>query len=334
MAMKINDKNVLVTGGAGFIGSHVVDALEARGASVTVFDNLSTGRKEFLRHTAAEFVKGDCTKINELRKSMRGADAVFHVAANADIRGGVRNTRVDLEQNTLATYNVLEAMRLAGVKRIAYSSSSAAYGEPKKFPTPEDYPLAPTSLYGASKVAGEALVEAFSSSFGFHYWIYRYVSILGERYSHGSVYDFYKKMLSNPRRIEILGNGRQRKSYFYVGDCARAMAHTVEKGRPNEVYNIGSEKTLTPVQVADIVADEMGLGTVAYSFTGGERGWIGDQKVVLLDTRRLLATGFKPRVGIEEAIRRTVDYLKDSPSLLERGNKANREPHAPRAPRR
>src|SRR5687768_15492917 len=227
-----------VTGAAGFIGSNLVDRLLALGHAVTGYDNFSTGQHPFLAEAKAKpaftLVEGDLldeSRLNDAIKSGGGHDTVFHLAANADVRFGTDHPRRDLEQNTIATYNVLEAMRLAGVKRIGFSSTGSIYGEPNVHPTPEDAPFpVQTSLYGASKLAGEGLIQAYATGFGFNGMIFRFVSILGERYSHGHVYDFYRQLAADPTKLKVLGNGKQRKSYLYVQDCVDAILTVLDKG--------------------------------------------------------------------------------------------------------
>ena len=223
-----------VTGGAGFVGSTVVDRLLARGDEVVAYDNLSTGRREFLREALENrrfaLVEGDVLDGAAMGAAMRGADLVFHFAANADVRFGTEHPEKDLQQNTIATFRVLEAMRANGIKRLAFSSTGSIYGEPTTFPTPEDAPFpVQTSLYGASKLAGEGLISAYCEGFGFSAWIFRFVSILGERYTHGHVFDFYQRLRADPRRLHVLGNGGQRKSYLYVQDCVDAIFTALER---------------------------------------------------------------------------------------------------------
>src|SRR5215217_4936754 len=227
-------KRYFVTGGAGFIGSNLVDRLLADGHRVTAYDNLSTGQRPFLADAAKNphfaLVEGDVLDLPLLKKAVAGHEFVFHLAANADVRFGTNHPDRDLQQNTIATFNVLEAMRVNGVKRIGFSSTGSVYGEPTVFPTPEDAPFpVQTSLYGASKLAAEGLIEAYCEGFGFQGYIFRFVSVLGERYTHGHVFDFYKKLLADPTRLHVLGDGRQRKSYMYVQDCVDAMLLVFEK---------------------------------------------------------------------------------------------------------
>src|SRR5215471_4387576 len=225
-----------ITGGAGFIGSNLVDRLLAQGHAVTAYDNLSTGQPRFLDEAkskpAFKLIEGDLLDESKLASAIRNHDFVFHLAANADVRFGTQHPRRDLEQNTIATYNVLESMRQAAISKIAFSSTGSIYGEPEVHPTPETAPFPiQTSLYGASKLAAEGLVAAYAAAFEFQTYIFRFVSILGERYTHGHVFDFYKQLLDHPERLDVLGNGHQRKSYLYVQDCISAILTAAEKAK-------------------------------------------------------------------------------------------------------
>jgi UDP-glucose 4-epimerase len=313
-------KKAFVTGAAGFIGSNLVDRLLADGVAVVGWDNLSTGQERFLDQSfkSADFrlVRGDNLDLPALTQAMAGCDFVFHLAANADVRFGTDHTRRDLEQNTIATYNVLEAMRTGGIKRIAFSSTGSTYGEAKVIPTPEDAPFpVQTSLYGASKVAGEGLISAYGEGFGFEGYIFRFVSILGERYTHGHIFDFYKQLTEHPANLRILGDGQQRKSYLYVQDCIDAILHVTRqataKGAPQgtQIYNLG---TTEYVQVNDSVGHickALGL-TPKLEHTGGIRGWVGDNPFILLDTAKIRATGWAPKLSIEQGIIRTLRWLE------------------------
>jgi UDP-glucose 4-epimerase len=317
--MKTGIQRAFITGGAGFIASHLVDELLSRGASVVVYDNLSTGRMEFLPPTDAQLkmVKGDVLDLPKLKEAMVGCDFVFHFQANADVRGGKENTRIDLEQNTIATWNVLDAMRSNNVKAIAFASSSAVYGEPDIFPTPENYAASQTSLYGASKYAGEAMIQAYCEYFGMNCFIYRFVSWVGERYSHGIVFDLMKKLQRDRTRLPLLGDGTQKKSYLYVKDGVRGIMLGIEKAQTQKnVYNLGHDYFITVVEVVKIILDELGLQNVVLDFAGGQRGWVGDSPLVHLDTTKLKAMGWQPKVSIEEGIRRTARFLRENPFLL------------------
>jgi UDP-glucose 4-epimerase len=313
-------QKAFVTGCAGFIGSNLVDRLLADGVPVVGWDNMSTGQQRFLENAGTSkgftLIRGDNLDLPALTLAMKGCDFVFHLAANADVRFGTEHTRRDLEQNTIATYNVLEAMRLQGIKRIAFSSTGSTYGEAAVIPTPETaaFPIQ-TSLYGASKVAGEGLISAYCEGFGFEGYIFRFVSILGERYTHGHIFDFYKQLVEHPGTLRVLGDGQQRKSYLYVQDCVDAILHVTgigtAKSAPHrtQVYNLGTSEF---VQVKDSVAHICGaLGlTPTLEFTGGDRGWIGDSPFIFLDTAKVQSTGWKPKLTIEQGIIRTLRWLQ------------------------
>lgn len=314
--------HTVITGGAGFIGSTLADRLLAAGHRVTVYDNLSTGLARFLddarTHAGFTFVEGDLLDEARLTQAMAGADQVFHLAANADVRFGTQHPRRDLEQNTIATYNVLEAMRANGVRRIAFSSTGSIYGEPTVFPTPEAAPFPiQTSLYGASKLAGEGLIQAYCEGFGFQGYIFRFVSVLGERYTHGHVFDFYKKLLADPTRLPVLGNGRQRKSYMYVQDCIDGMLLAMDKAQDKvNIINLGTDGYTEVNQSIGWITGHLGLSpTLEYS--GGERGWVGDSPFIFLDTARARALGWNPKLTIEQAVVRTIAWLRDNRWVLE-----------------
>ena len=315
--------HVLITGGAGFIGSHLADRLLARGHRVTVYDNLSTGFVEFLgdarRQPGFTLIEGDLLDEAALAKALSGCDLVFHLAANADVRFGTAQPRKDLEQNTIATFNLLEAMRANGVRRIAFASSGSIYGETSVIPTPEDAPFpVQTSLYGASKLAGEGLIAAYCEGFDFQSWIFRFVSIVGERYTHGHVFDFYKSLARDPTTLHVLGNGRQTKSYLYVADCVEAMLAALERAQDKvNVFNLGTEEYVQVEDSIAIITAHLGLSP-RRTYAGGERGWIGDNPFIFLDTTRIRALGWAPRVGIRQGIIRTVDWLKANPWIYQR----------------
>jgi len=310
-----------VTGCAGFIGSNLADRLLSDGHDVIGYDNFSTGQKEFLEKAQEsrnfKLIHGDTLDLETIRRAMRDCDFVFHLAANADVRFGTEHPRKDLEQNTVATFNVLEAMRANNIKRIAFSSTGSVYGEATVIPTPEDAPFpVQTSLYGASKLAGEGLIAAYCEGYAFQSWIFRFVSILGERYSHGHVFDFYRQLKEDPTRLRVLGDGKQRKSYLYVQDCIDAMLLAIGTGagKPN-IFNLG-------VDGHCVVTDSIGWLCEALrvnprlEFAGGDRGWIGDNPCIFLDTTRIRALGWKPKLSIREGVVRTVEYLKKNEWVL------------------
>ncbi|CAN5890296.1 NAD-dependent epimerase/dehydratase family protein [soil metagenome] len=312
-------KNIFVTGGAGFIGSSLVDRLLSDGANVTVWDNFSTGQESFLaealKHPRFRLVRGDNLNPKGLTEAMAGCDTVFHLAANADVRFGLNHPGKDLEQNTIATFHALEAMRANGIKRIAFSSTGSVYGEAEIIPTPENHPFPiQTSLYAASKLAGEAMIQAYCEGYGFEGYIFRFVSILGERYTHGHVFDFYQQLLKDPNRLRVLGDGRQRKSYLYIEDCLSGMLHvmgreTARQARHGvEIYNLGTSEYVQVTDSIRFICEALGLQP-ELEFTGGNRGWVGDNPFIFLDTKKMLSTGWKPALTIQEGITRTLRWL-------------------------
>jgi UDP-glucose 4-epimerase len=319
MPVSLDDGTVVVTGGAGFIGSHVVDALVARGARVRVIDDFSSGFREFL-NPAADVCEASLLAPSRFGRVFAGATHVFHLAANADVRHGLEHPRRDVEQNLLATHNVLEAMREHGVSRIAFSSTGAVYGDASVLPTPEDAPFPiQTSLYGASKVAAEGLLSAYAHGYGLRADIFRFVSMLGPRYTHGHVFDFWRKLKVDATRLEVLGDGKQRKSYLHVADCVRAMLLGVEReAGPVNVLNIGHSDWLTVTDSVSIICRALGVSP-ALSFTGGDRGWVGDSPKILLDTARLRGLGWSPSIALPEAIVQTLQFLEANPYCAARG---------------
>lgn len=310
-----------VTGAAGFIGSSLADRLLSLGHTVTGFDNFSTGQEIFVaearKHPNFRMVKADLLDLDAVREAMTGADFVFHLAANADVRFGTDHPRRDLDQNAIATWNVLDSMRVLGIKKIGFSSTGSIYGESQTIPTPEDCPFpVQTSLYGASKLAAEGMIAAYCEGFGMQGYIFRFVSILGERYSHGHVFDFYKQLLANPGELKVLGNGKQRKSYLYIQDCLDAIMTAIEKaeGKVN-IFNLGTDEYCE-------VNDSIGwlTGTLGLSpklvYSGGDRGWIGDNPFIFLDCSRIRSLGWKPKLTIQEAVVKTLEYLQANQELL------------------
>ncbi|MBI5565821.1 MAG: NAD-dependent epimerase/dehydratase family protein [Chloroflexi bacterium] len=311
-----------VTGGAGFIGSNLVDRLLQAGHDVTVYDNFSTGQRRFLedaqRSSRFTLIEGDMLDLPRLTAALQGAAFVFHLAANADVRFGTQHPRKDLEQNTLATFNVLEAMRANDIRRLAFSSTGSIYGEPEVWPTPESAPFpVQTSLYGASKLAGEGLIQAYCEGFGFQGYIFRFVSILGERYTHGHVFDFYKRLRAEPDRLRVLGNGHQRKSYLYVQDCIDAMLLAIERATDKvNVFNLGTAEYCEVNGSIGWITQHLGLNP-ELDYAGGERGWIGDSPFIFLDTAKIRALGWTPKLTIQQGILRTVEFLQANPWVLE-----------------
>jgi UDP-glucose 4-epimerase len=313
---------VFITGGAGFIGSNLTDRLLQLGHTVTVYDNFSSGQRAFLeqasRSPAFSLIEGDNLSLQTLTRAMEGAELVFHMAANADVRFGLQHPGKDLEQNTIATFNVLEAMRTNGIRRLAFSSTGSVYGEPEIFPTPESAPFPiQTSLYGASKLACEGLIAAYAEGFQFQTYIFRFVSVLGERYSHGHVFDFYKRLRQSPGELHVLGDGRQRKSYLYIDDCIDAMLLALERAEAKvNVFNLGTDQYCEVNDSISWITQELGLAP-AISYAGGSRGWVGDSPFIFLDCSRIRALGWSARVSIREGVLRTLTYLKNNHWLLE-----------------
>jgi UDP-glucose 4-epimerase len=313
-----------VTGGAGFIGSNLVDRLLADGHRVTAYDNLVTGQPAFLNDARNasdrfKFIEGDLLDDKRLAAALVGHDFVFHLAANADVRFGTHHPRKDLEQNTIATYNVLETMRHAKINRIAFASTGSIYGECTVVPTPEDAPFpVQTSLYGASKLAGEGLIAAYCAGFNFKAYIFRFVSILGERYTHGHVFDFYHQLAQHPDRITILGNGKQRKSYLYIQDCIDAMLTVVKRATGTvNIFNLGANEYCEVNDSLGWICQAMNVSPTRH-YTGGDRGWIGDNPFIFLDTKRIQALGWKPKLNIQAGVVKTVEYLAANPWVFEK----------------
>jgi len=319
---------IFVTGAAGFIGSNLVDRLLADGKRVVGWDNFSTGQQEFLQpalaHPNFKLVEGDCLDLSALTRAMAGCDFVFHLAANADVRFGLDHPHKDFQQNAAATFNVLEAMRTSGVKCIAFSSTGSVYGEAEIIPTPENHPFpVQTSLYAASKLAGEGFIHAYCEGYGFEGYIFRFVSILGERYTHGHVLDFYKQLLAHPDHLKVLGDGTQRKSYLYIGDCLNAMLHVVNRGTARqarhhvETYNLGTDEYVEVNNSVKYICRALGLEP-KLEYSGGKKGWVGDNPFIFLDTKKIRATGWKTTLTIEQSILRTLQWLQKNQWVLQR----------------
>lgn len=312
----------IVTGCAGFIGSSLVDRLLEQGHSVVGIDNFSTGQRRFLEsanmNPKFNLIETDLSSLEALKEFFSGGEFVFHLAANADVRFGTEHPRKDLEQNTINTYNVLEAMRVNGIRRIAFSSTGSVYGEAKLIPTPEDAPFPiQTSLYAASKLAGEGLIAAYCEGFGFQSWIFRFVSILGERYTHGHVFDFYKQLKQDPNHLTVLGNGKQRKSYLYIQDCLDAILLAMEKADEKvNLFNLGADEYCEVNNSIQWICDTLNLNPER-SYTGGERGWIGDNPFIFLECSKIRSLGWKPKLGIKESIIKTVKFLQENEWVME-----------------
>jgi UDP-glucose 4-epimerase len=319
-------KKAFISGAAGFVGSSVVDRLLGKGLEVIGWDNFSTGHRAFLesalKHEKFRLIEGDNLDLPQLTAAMKDCDFVFHFAANADVRFGLEHPEKDLQQNTVATFNVLEAMRSNQVKGIAFSSTGSVYGEATLFPTPEDAPFpVQTSLYAASKMAGEGMIAAYTEGYGMEAYIFRFVSLLGERYTHGHVFDFYKQLLEHPGHLRVLGDGKQQKSYLYIQDCLDAMLHVIE-GKTAQtskhrvaIYNLGAPDYCRVTDSIGWICDHLKLKP-KLEFTGGDRGWIGDNPFIFLDTKRIQAAGWKAKLTIQEGICRTIDWLRDNQWVL------------------
>ena len=305
----------LVTGGAGFIGSHLVDELVNSGFKVTVIDNLSSGNIEFINHHLSsdniQFIEGDLTSLDDVMQATKNIDCVFHLAANPDIRLGTEITDTDLKQGTIATYNVLESMRLNGVKKIVFASSSVVYGEDAPLPTPENYgPCLPISLYGASKLACEGLITSWVGTFGLQAWIFRFANIIGERGTHGVIFDFIHKLKLDNSKLEVLGNGLQEKSYMEVKDCVKAIVRLFNSQSSSvNLFNLGSHDTCSVRRIAEIVIEETGMHDATIQYTGGERGWAGDIPKAMLSIDKMLSTGYDVNYNSEGAVRHTAKCL-------------------------
>jgi UDP-glucose 4-epimerase len=305
----------VVTGCAGFIGSNLTDRLLANGHEVIGIDNFSTGQRHFLQHALNnpkfQLHTVDLLDVDLIVDIFPKVDVVFHLAANADVRFGTNHPKRDLEQNTIVTFNVLEAMRLNGVKKIVFSSTGSVYGESSLIPTPEDGPFPiQTSLYGASKVAGEGLISAYSEGFGFQSWIFRFVSILGERYTHGHIFDFYLKLKEDPHSLNVLGNGKQRKSYLYIQDCIDAILLALESANDKvNIFNLGVEDYCEINNSVKWICDALEVNPTL-TFSGGDRGWIGDNPFIYLDTKKIGSLGWKPKLTIQEGVLKTLEWLK------------------------
>jgi UDP-glucose 4-epimerase len=299
-----------VTGAAGFIGSHLVEYLLAQGNWVTGYDNLSSGKRKWIQHLSDlphfKFFEADLLDLQALKKSVGSHDIVFHLAANTDIPNGNKDPRIDFENCIVGTFHMLEAMRANGTRQLVFASSSTVTGEPPVRPTPEDVgPLLPISHYGAGKMAGEGMISAFSHLHGIRAWIFRFGNVVGARMGHGIIHDFISKLEGNPEELEILGDGKQEKNYFLVEDCINGIMFALNRAREKQcdVFNLGTETTVTAEEIARIVIEEMGLRGVRFRFTGGSQGWPGDVPRVIYDVRKMRRLGWGAKHSSAEAVR-------------------------------
>jgi len=311
---------IFVTGGAGFIGSHLVDALIKRGDNVTVYDNLSSGNKEFIiqhiKKKQCRFIHADLLNFKKLKKEIKNHDVVFHIAANPYVRIGEEKPYIDIQQGVIATYNVLESMRQNNINKIVFSSSSTVYGETGPSPKTENYgPLLPISLYGAGKLGAEALISAYCGTFDFQTWIFRFANIVGIRGTHGVIIDFIEKLKRNPKELEILGDGKQCKPYLYVTDCVEGMLYGFDHAQEQiNLFNLSCDTMTTVTKIAEMVVEEMGLKNVKFKYTGGKRGWKGDVPCFQLDIRKIEKYGWKPKYTSDEAVRKAIRDILEKPS--------------------
>jgi len=307
-----------VTGGSGFIGSHLVDKLMDRGYTVTVYDNLSSGKKQFLeqhfKKNNFSFIEGDLLDLEKLKNSIKNHDVVFHIAANPFVRLGEKQTRLDLEQGAIATYNVLESMRLNDIKKIVFSSSSVVYAETPPIAIPENYgPTLPISLYGAGKLAAEGLISAFCGTFDFQAWILRFANVVGIRGTHGVIVDFIDKLKKKPHELEILGDGKQKKPYLHATDVVDGILFVFDHSNEQiNLFNIGCDSNTTVTRIAEMVVEEMGLKNVKFKYTGGKRGWAGDVPRFQLSIEKIKKLGWKPRYTSDEAVRKAIREVLDN----------------------
>jgi len=310
--MKTEKLKVFVTGGAGFIGSHLVDRLMTDGNRVTVYDNLTSGKREFIAHHLGKqnfkLVEADLLELDKVKAAIAGHDVVFHLSANPDARWGIDNTELDLKQETVATYNVLESMRVNGIKKIVFSSSGTIYGETPVIPLPEDYgPVLPASLYGAGKLASEGLISAFCVTFDMQAWIFRFANIVGTRTTHGVIFDFLSKLKQSPSELEILGDGSQCKPYLHVEDCISGVLFGFKNSHDKiNVFNLGCPSATNVNTIARMLVKEMGLNDVKFRYTGGDRGWPGDIPQVRLNVQKMSNLGWNAQYTSDEAVTKAI----------------------------
>lgn len=310
----VNINSVFITGGAGFIGSNLADRMISIGKKVTVYDNFSTGNRRFLEnienHEKFSLIEGDVLDFELLQNSLKNHDFVFHFSANADVRFGLDHPNKDLEQNTIATFNVLEAMKKNSIKNIAFSSTGSIYGECKVIPTPENAPFpVQTSLYAASKLAGEGLISSYCEGYGFRSWIYRFVGVLGRRYTHGHLIDFFKKLKENSSELYVLGDGKQKKSYIYIDDCVDSILCSIENSDEKiNIFNFGCDGYVEVNDSIEIIKNYLNIDP-KIKYAGGERGWIGDNPFIYLDTKKIRSLGWSEKKNIKESILETIKWI-------------------------
>lgn len=306
----------LVTGGAGFIGSHIVDELLKQGEKVIVYDNFSTGKELFIEHNLKnknfKLIKADLLDFKRLNREMKDIDFVFHMAAHADVRSGYKDHFVDHNQNLEVTHNVLEAMYKNGVSKIVFASTSSVYGDAKIHPTPENYPFKPTSLYGATKAACESYIQAFASYYNWKAYIFRFVSFIGDRYTHGIIFDILKKIKKNSKVLELLSDGTPKKSSVYIKDGIEAIFKVIDKSKDQiNIFNIGHKDVLIVDQIVETVLESANI-SIKKKYLGGNKGWMGDNNFVHLDNKKLKKLGWMPKYSFKEGIKKTVEYLRTS----------------------
>lgn len=300
-----------VTGGAGFIGSHLVDKLIEGENTVTVYDDLSSGKKEFIEHHFQNdnfsFIQANLLDEKQVTKTIKDHDVVFHIAANPDVRLGEQKPDM-AKTDIIATYGLLDAMRENGIKKIVFSSSSTVYGETPPFPLKENYgPLLPISVYGAAKLAAEGLISSFCHTFDMQGWIFRFANVVGERGTHGVIVDFINKLERNPKELEILGDGKQKKPYLYVTECVDGMLFGFTRANEQiNIFNLGCDTTTEVTRIGELIVEEMGLKDVTFKFTGGKRGWKGDVPQFQFDIKKINNLGWKAAHTSDEVIRMAI----------------------------
>jgi len=300
---------IVITGGAGFIGSHLAEALVKK-EEVIVFDNFSSGRREFLKGVNVKIIRGDVRNLEEVKKACEEVDMVYHFAADPDVRNSLKEPLENFKIDVLGTLNVVEACRLNDVKQIVFASSSVVYGN-AGIPTLENARIDPVSNYGAAKAASEYYVSTYSQLYGMRGIVLRYVNIIGPRLTHGVIYDFHQKLKRNPEELEILGDGSQEKSYLHVDDAVNATLFAIRSTKKDfDVFNVGCEEKITVEKIAHSIISRLRLEDVRYKYTGGKIGWPGDVPIMLLSIEKLKGLGWEPQFTIEKSILCTIDWLK------------------------